>query len=156
MHHLPPPARVHSARPAQPSLSGHLAGPARESGRLAGPAQLQSDQAAWPARPAQPGLAQLSPVWLSGQGSPAWSGLESYMVTCQKSDMVKICPTLDLVKKAGFQTLMDIKSTIVLPFDLKMEADILTFQCGSSHRPQKIRLSRICRDPRPTIGHPKI
>ena len=40
-----------------------------------------------------------------------------------KSDMAKICPTLDWSKKAGFETKMDIKLTIVLPFDLKMAAD---------------------------------
>ena len=42
---------------------------------------------------------------------------------------------------------MDIKLTKFLPFDLKMAASILTFSCGSSHRPQKIKLSRICREP---------
>ena len=57
------------------------------------------------------------------------------MVTCLESKTLKICPILDWVKKAGFETKIDMKVTIVLPFDLKMEADILTFQCGSSHRP---------------------
>ena len=49
--------------------------------------------------------------------------------------MVKICPTLDWVKKAGFDTKMDINLTIVLPSAMKMAADILTFSCASSHRP---------------------
>ena len=49
--------------------------------------------------------------------------------------MGKICPSLDWFKKAGFETDIDIKLTIVLPFDLKMAADILTFLSESRHRP---------------------
>ena len=106
--HHPLPLFTQLGSPAQPSLD--WAGLPDQAGQPS-PAETSSSPASpvvWPAQPAQSGcLAQPS------QGA----GQKSYMVS----------PTLDWVKKAGFETKMDIKLTVVLPFDLTMAADILTF-----------------------------
>ena len=78
------------------------------------------------------------------------------MATGLKSNMVKKCSTLKWTKKSGLGTKMDMKWTKYVSFDLKMAADILTFSCESTYRPWNFRLSRISRDPSPTMCPPKI
>ena len=68
------------------------------------------------------------------------------MSTGLKSSMVRKWSTLKWIKKPGFGTKVDMKRTKFLPFRLKMAASILIFSCECSRRPQKIKLSRICRD----------
>ena len=108
---------------------------------------------------AQP-LSRFELKLVSGPGKPSPAQLSAAQswpeITCLKSDIVKICPTPNLVKNAGFATKMDINLAIVLPSDLKMAAGILTLSCESCHGPWNFKLSRICRDQSPAMCPPKI